>query len=256
MIVYVEYVLFNNFLINILILYLSLLLCKVKVKIIRLALSAIVGAVYSLFAPKINFSGDIILKILLAFLMCIIVSNWKIKKIASLIAIFLLITFALGGAIIGLSNLYFPLKVALFAKNSANIGIISGTCLVSIYLVRKIIMIINKKKIINKNVFDVIIATKNNLVCEKGYYDSGNVLYYNGIYPVIVADNSLQLDDKKCGSIKIHTVNGENNEDVYKLNYLSVNGKIFENIFYIKKSLNNSYKIILHNDTVREGNNV
>ncbi len=105
MIIYIECVLFNNLAIDCLMLYLSLLTLKRKIKLWRIFLSAVIGAVYALFSPLIEFTGDIVIKIAIAFIMCLItVKILSLKKLIILFLVFIGYSFAFGGVIIGLMN--------------------------------------------------------------------------------------------------------------------------------------------------------
>ena len=82
--------LFNNFAIDCLMLYISLLTAKRKIKLWRLALAGIIGAVYALFSPLICFTGDIVIKIAVAFILCLIAAKiLSLKKLLILFTVFL-----------------------------------------------------------------------------------------------------------------------------------------------------------------------
>lgn len=105
MYIYAEYLIAENFLINLMILYLLKVLTKSKVRKFRLIVSALIGAVYTLvvFFPKLRIFATFIMKICISILMIIVAFNpEKFLKFIKLIALFYIITFAFAGASLAL----------------------------------------------------------------------------------------------------------------------------------------------------------
>lgn len=251
MIVYLESVIINNFCINTLILYTTLITNKARVIWWRVILATLIGVAYSIALPYIQFAGDIVIKFLLGAVMCFIARKWiGVKKYLTLLFTFYVITFGLGGAVIALTNMYLPLKAALLTPNSINAALISTLAILLLVASRKIIQTINKKRIKEKNVKRVIINSKQKILKEKAYYDSGNTLYFNGIYPVIVLDESLSEDvNKSVGEIKLSTLTGEKKMPVFRIEEITVDNRRYDSVYCIFNKLNNGYKVLLHNDT-------
>lgn len=249
MIIYVECVLLNNFAIDCLMLYISLLTLKRKIKVWRLFLSSAIGSVYALFVPLINFTGDIVIKIMVAFVMCLLVAKiLSFKKLLLLFVTFLGYSFAFGGVIIGLMNLWQPFRETMSNPSNINIGLISSAFIIVLAFCRKILQLIQKRHISEGNVKKVIINQEKKIIREKAYYDSGNTLYYKGIYPVIVMDESLKNVDKAVGAIDIDTICGSKHTDVFKLDKVVVDNRIYDSVYCVFNKLGGSYKILLHND--------
>ena len=158
MIIYVECVLFNNFAIDCLMLYLSLLTLKRKITIWRISISSLIGAVYALFSPLINFTGDIVIKILVAFIMCVLTAKiLSLKKLILLFAAFLGYSFAFGGIIIGIMNMWQPFRETMTNPSNVNIGLMCSIFVIVLAFSRKIFQLIQKKHISEGNVKKVII---------------------------------------------------------------------------------------------------
>ncbi len=249
MIIYVECVLFNNFAIDCLMLYLSLLTFKRKITIWRISISSLIGAVYALFSPLINFTGDIVIKILVAFIMCVLTAKiLSLKKLILLFAAFLGYSFAFGGIIIGIMNMWQPFRETMSNPSNVNIGLMCSIFVIVLAFSRKIFQLIQKKHISEGNVKKVIINQEKKIIREQAYYDSGNTLYYKGIYPVIVMDESLKCEDKAVGHINIDTICGNKNTEVFKLEKVTVDNRIYDSVYCVFNKLNSGYKILLHND--------
>ena len=249
MIIYIECVLFNNLAIDCLMLYLSLLTLKRKIKLWRIFLSAVIGAVYALFSPLIEFTGDIVIKIAIAFIMCLItVKILSFKKLIILFIVFIGYSFAFGGVIIGLMNLWQPFRETMSNPSNINIGLMSTIFIITLAFCRIVFQLIQKKHISEGNVKKVIINQEKKIIREQAYYDSGNTLYYKGIYPVIVMDESLKCEDKAVGHINIDTICGNKNTEVFKLEKVTVDNRIYDSVYCVFNKLNSGYKILLHND--------
>ncbi len=249
MIIYIECVLFNNFAIDCLMLYISLLTAKRKIKLWRLALAGIIGAVYALFSPLISFMGDIVIKIAVAFILCLIAAKiLSLKKLLILFVVFLGYSFAFGGVLTGIMNMWQPFRETMSNPSNINIGLMSTIFILVLAFSRKAVQIFQKKHISEGNVKRVIINKDKQIIREQAYYDSGNTLYYKGIYPVIVMDESLKCEEKAVGSIDIDTICGSKNADVFKLEQVVVDNRIYDSVYCVFNKLGGGYKILLHND--------
>ena len=250
MIIYVECVIINNFFIDTLIAYLSLITLRRSVKVIRLILGSIIGSLYALVTPLIEFKGDIVLKFLVAFLLCLIYAKpLNLKKYMLLCLAFLAYSFAFGGVLIAISNMSQPLKEVITSPNNINVGLGATLFLLVSIFSRSIIIYIKKSKVKEENVKKVIINTDKKIIKERAYYDSGNTLYYKGLYPVIVMDESLKQEGMAVGSIKVSTLVGSESKDVYKLSKIMIENRSYDGVYCIYNKLSSGYKVLLHNDT-------
>ncbi len=250
MIIYIESVLINNIAIDILIAYITLLSLRRKIVWWRLFIGSVLGSIYALFSPLMQFAGDIVIKILVALIMCVIIANpGSIKKYLTVCSVFIGYAFGFGGLMIGIMNMWQPLEEVLSNPNNINIGLGATLFVLIIVMSRVILNLIIKNKVKESNVKKVIISTNMKIIKEKAYYDSGNTMYYRGIYPVIVIDESLKHDSKSVGSIEIGTLAGKLKKDVYKLSKLMIENRQYDSVYCIFNQLTNGYKVLLHNDT-------
>lgn len=251
MIIYIECVLFNNFAIDSLILYLALLMTKRQIKVWRIFLASIIGAIYALFSPIMQFKGDIAIKFLVALLMCLLSAKWlNFKKFLCVFASFLAGSFAFGGVVIGLMNMWQPFRETMQNPSNINVGLMSTIFLILLAFSRKALQIFQKKHISEANVKEVIINKDKKIIRERAYYDSGNTMYYKGIYPVIVMDESLHKDNENTavGSINVSTLCGQKQEAVYKLDKVVVGNRMYDSVYCVFNKLAGNYKILLHSD--------
>lgn len=247
MTIYVEYVIFNNFFIDYLVLYISALILKRHIAWWRFIFGAFIGAGYAVIAPLLPYPYDIPLKLIALLIMCVAVSGFQPKAFAKYILVFTALTFALGGAVMGLANLSGDINKLINTPDKLSFGVVAIITIISVIAIKFALRWLNIKKVSGELLTVKLSASE---TCEcKGFYDSGNRLYYKGLYPVIIADEKLPLG-KAVGKINITTIVGKSVSDVYAIKTVTVNGKIFKDVYAVKKSINQEYGIILHCDLI------
>ena len=108
MVVYVDIILIENLIMNYAILYTTFFIKKIKVSKIRILISAIIGAIYTIIilVPKIGKFNNIISKILLSCAMIrVIHKERRLKKFIELLLMFYLTSFTIGGFAFAISFL-------------------------------------------------------------------------------------------------------------------------------------------------------
>ncbi len=178
MIVYADVVFIENLIINSVILYVTLLIRKVKISIVRILISSALGSLYAVISIKIN--NNFIMKIILSVLMIAIIYPTKNKKrFLETIILFYLISITAGGSAIAISYLIQDYKIS----ELNNLPIISFPILISgLGTVVGIILImatINnlKNRISKKDIFfDVEIYIEDKKEKLKALLDTGNML--------------------------------------------------------------------------------
>lgn len=103
--IYIESLLIKNLLINFLILYVVGKITRSKISKIKLSISAILGAAYTLlvFLPEFHFMGKFIIKFSISVLMIILAYHPEsFQEFIKQISAFYLVSFIFAGAIIGI----------------------------------------------------------------------------------------------------------------------------------------------------------
>lgn len=248
MAIYIEYVIFNNFFIDYLILYISSLILKRRIAWWRITFAAIIGAGYAVAAPLLPYPYDIPLKIIALLVMCLTVTGFAPKPYAKYVIVFTLLTFALGGIVMGLANISGNINKLINAPDKLNFGIVALIGIVMTIAIKFIMRWRNVRKAAGALAVVKLTAGAEKTEC-KGFYDSGNKLYYKGLYPVIIADENIALG-KSVGKIIIRTITGKSISEVYAVKTIEVNGKIFKDVYAVKKTIGSEYGIILHSDLI------
>lgn len=124
MIIYLDIIFLENIFMNTIILFASGIILKVKIKIIRILISSIIGSTYAiiLYTTALKIYSNTILKILLSVVMIYI--SFKpnnIKQIFKQLVIFYLTSFTFGGVAFALVYLIKPQDI--LSKNGVLIGI-------------------------------------------------------------------------------------------------------------------------------------
>lgn len=196
MVIYIEYVILDNLIINSLLIYLTCLILKIKPKKINVFLSSTFGTVCAIFMPFITLNNYIMfaLKICVAIIMLLILKKHRgFKSYIVTLLIFLTCTFALGGVCFGIMYMF---------SSNVNINglIINGFELpislffllicVYIYLIFKLVQAMRKKQVKLQYVYNLVIKQNNKSYNLEGFLDSGNHLYYSG-QPVVVISQKM-----------------------------------------------------------------
>ena len=175
----VEYVLLDNFLIDALLLTLTIKALHLPLSKWGIVCASSFGAGFAVVSPLIPFEGifAILLKLAMAFVMSFMVC-FSFKKIFSRFLIFVLYTFAFGGALIGIFTF-----MGIQVYDAMYIGYVSslplGTLLVCLFcfgaLLFRLLKMLARKKIWDRAVtFSIDILGKSKKI--KGFVDTGNTL--------------------------------------------------------------------------------
>ena len=180
--VYLDVVLFENIIMNYIILFATGIICKTQIKQIRLIASSILGSIYAVISYITNFElySSIIVKILLSVAMVYLAFNSvSIKTMFKEIIIFYLTSFLFGGCAFALLYFIHPEKilfkegklVGTYPLKIAFLGAILGFFIVNIAF--KIV----KKKLTPKDMICNIEIIYNKKSCNlRAMIDTGNML--------------------------------------------------------------------------------
>lgn len=212
--VYVEFALLENFCMDFCLLYGAKLLSRNATKTSRLILPSVVGAIIAVIFPLLNLNGifSFALKTCSAFVVCACLKNFNCaKSYFFFCAIFIILTFLLGGALIAV----FSLVGVEYAQGR---GYIISSVPIGIPLFFALALILACRVLAKKYkpkasdiTLTLTIINKKYRATERGFFDSGNNVYYRGcpviIVPYYVAEQVVDVKKVK-GKIAVHTVAG------------------------------------------------
>ena len=164
----IEYVILENLIIDYFIIKNTGCILKDKPKFVFL--SCLFGSIMALICPLFNLSIiiELLYKIIVAILIICVSFKFKtMKKFCLILSTFVLITFLYGGgcyAIQCITNTFTELTLLVVT-------------FILYILVSKMIVYNNKKKNITDFSFDVVLINKGKVIKDKGFLDSGNLLY-------------------------------------------------------------------------------
>ncbi len=199
MTVYLDIVLLENLCMNYIILFATGYIMKLKMKQLRLVLSAMLGGIYAVIAyieilPIYSSFG---MKILLSVLMVHIAYNSKnIKNLLKQLVVFYLISFAFGGSAFAL--LYFVRPQDILIRN----GVYVGTYPIKIallggivgFIITYIAFKVVKTKLHKKDIiYNIEIHIKEKTLKLKAMLDTGNMLKdpISGMPVIVVTKEEL-----------------------------------------------------------------
>ena len=216
MVVYVEYVLLENMLLDSMLLYLSIRAVREKPSQKALWCSSFLGAVFALLFPL--FSLHDFWKFPFGFLLVLLCFPWKncqnqYRKVFPSLAWFLAFSFLFGGVLTALHSYFSFALIPIFTV--VGFFILST---ISLHFIRKIY----EKRTISKYLYDCVIVAQERQKSVLGYLDSGN-LASKGELPVCFISPEVFYElfiEKRQGQVfdemKIATVSGEKRVRLYK----------------------------------------
>lgn len=244
MIVYLEYAIIDNMVMNSVILILSSLTLKEKVKKGRVFFAALVGTIGAILMSLFSMEKwyGISLKLLLGLIMVVIMVFKPTKRrLISYYCVFLAYTFILGGCILSLLYLLeadVTDALAITYVSGVPVGVLIGGVAVTIWLAYFLIKRIYKKKKVFTRLVDVEI-TLDKVYALKGFVDSGNLLRYNGLPVYFAVNRKIKeklfemysrnlLSSKETAFIPYRTVKGEGRALSIKPMSFKIEGKNVE----------------------------
>lgn len=179
---YIEYVIIDNLVVNMLILLCTKATLKIKTKFYRVFLSSLVGTVFAVLTPLLNIPSVLLLfmKIGLGALMILIFSSFKtVKSFLFCYVSFFAFTLLLGGACIA-TLLLFGTSIEKLASGGYDIIVPLGVILliVSLYvcIIIEIARFVTSKRSIEPFIREVELVVAKKHLRFNAFIDSGNKL--------------------------------------------------------------------------------
>lgn len=212
--IYIEYVIADNMAVNVLLIYATALTLRRKFSPVRAFAAATLGTIFAVVMPLWEIKALFVAKIVLAlFMSAIMLRHNDAKSFAKCLAFFLLYTFLAGGicvAILGANDGF----VTLRNPNGYTPAVVAVAAAITLFAAKKIVAYVTLAKREKKYTADVKVVVAGECVACKGYWDSGNRLYYKGTVPVVVScagfsDKIRNIDKaEKVDGIRLSTVAG------------------------------------------------
>ena len=235
MIVYVEYVFIDNFVIDFLLLKTAFMITGKKVSRGRLILCSLLGAIFALVYPLIteNFIATTTVKILFGLFLAFCAAKFSsVKEYAGFTAVFTGLTFFLGGAVIGVFSLF-----DLDYSSEYSVALMILPVYVLVNGVMRLIRYFYRKKDVAAFSVRAEIVFGDKTVTVRGFFDTGNSLY-DGLTPVIVVSRRALTPlispslIKTAKYITVTSAVGEEKKISFKPDNLVIYSGDKKNIFY------------------------
>jgi len=246
MIIYIEYLILVNMLINFLLLKLSLAVLRKKIRAMLLLFSSGIGTAAAVLLPFIH-SFEIPYKLAVLVLMIVIVERKSIKSYFTIMLTFAALTFLTGGIIEGLSNILGGDRIIVY--------LIVGAAAAYLVVYAFVRLLTGKKT--EKYVYKCVLYFGGVPHEFTGYYDTGNKLFGDTFVTVISMDTGEDIIAKyglTTGSLNVITVGGESKISTFKADKMVINNgyKTYtfnEVTLAVARTVFEKYKLLLHRDT-------
>lgn len=188
--VYIEYVILDNFSVDLLLLLLTCRIMRFPIVKWRIALSGLVGTVFALLSPCLKLSGAVLFPIKTAMGLAVYwIGCGRKRKNLSGLTVFFAVTFLFGGVCLGVFELF---QVSFYEGTELRYGGIPiGFVIVPILLAwsacERLTRLIRKKRDVSPFIRTVRVTYRGRECDLRAFVDSGNRLYRNSD-PVCVID--------------------------------------------------------------------
>ena len=201
MTIYLDVVLLENLIMNSIIVYVTAIITKAKIKHIRIILASLIGAIYSIlsYISKLPIFSNLFIKIILSIIMVYVAFNPKeIKILGKELLLFYLTSFLFGGVAFALIYIIKPqeilMKDGLFLGTYPLKTVFIGAIVASIILIAGFKVV--KSKISKKDMYcKITIKLEGKQKEINVMIDTGNLLKepISGM-PVIVVEHTQLYD--------------------------------------------------------------
>lgn len=267
MIVYVEYVILDNLVIDYLLLKATFSILKSQTNRLRILLSSIVGAFYALIFPIMNLPMvvTLIFKVVSGASLIRIGCKYNgLRHFYINFVIFVTITFLSGGSVYAIYNF-----LGLTVGSEFCVAFIIVPTALTVSLTKKVILFLYQRKTIYQNTYSVILISNGVTIRLNGFLDTGNLAYDNGEPLVFLSHKVCQkffngIKPLSLRRVSVNTINGEKQNLCFTCEKLIVFMGQSENIYNnvnvcVAKNLNvGGAELLLHPDLIGGdyGNNV
>lgn len=270
--IYIEYAFLENFIFDGVLLWLALKAAKVTATKRRLFLSALLGGAFAVLFPLLRLSGfySTILKLSFGLLLCLFLfPRLKTKKEWGRYALtaffFFAFSFGFGGSLLGVYGFSFSendemqggeLSLRKIPHFAVFLGFVCLT-LITIYFVRRVYA----RRQIMREVYDCRIFKGNRTIAAKGFLDSGNLAFNQGIPVCFLSPDLLyelcgdelllgKAGGQVCDEMEITTVNGRSKIPLYRaeLTVLGIGDEWRKSVYFAPSGnmIAREYKILLN----------
>ncbi|HBF86456.1 MAG TPA: hypothetical protein DDW54_02115 [Clostridiales bacterium] len=204
--VYVEYVLADNFIIDLILVYLARISLKLDVKKARLFLSAALGAAVAAVFPLLDINGGFLLIIKFVSALLIVAASGKFAKKKQFIFcfyLFLFYTFLFGGAVLAA---FFALGIDINVwtySSSVPVGIIFAVVFFLFFGTVRLIKIFTAEKTVSDFSRKCAVIIGGIKFSVTGFIDSGNRLSYGRTgSPIALCSPSFKKKLLRSGALE------------------------------------------------------
>lgn len=217
MIIYLDVLLIENFLINFFLIIVTMQISSNKIRYKRVISSSIIGAIYTLtiFFEKLELFTNLMFKILIVIIMIkIVLDNKKKLQILIVSAIFFLVSIAFSGFCFLFAMAENPYNIAgVFTIKNYSSKILLFSSIIVYLSIHRIYVYIKERSVIKNFIYELDFCIDGKNISTKAFLDTGNEL----IEPVTMLPVII-LERKICSYYII------NEKDAFNIPYKLVNG--------------------------------
>jgi len=200
MVLYIEYVIIDNLIIDYILLSLLSVTFKDDFKKRSMLVSSLIGTISAIFLPYLTKYNLLLTlyKILTAMIMILVLKKYKTyRKYFLYLIVFILYTFLFGGIGIGILNTFnidYTINGLLLYSCEFPVSLFIVIFWLGSWLLKKVVICLNQQLKFNKYLYKIQLSDKGNIIEGVGFYDSGNTIKRDGrAVSIISIDMFLKL---------------------------------------------------------------
>lgn len=217
MVVYLDIVLLENFLINFFLILISMQLSRIRFKYRRIVLASILGSLYTLtiLFKELEFFTNLFIKVLVVIIMIYIVTGkTKILAMFKLVAVFFAVSIGFSGFCFLFAMAENPYNITgVFTINNYSTKYLLFAMIIFYIVSYRIYLYLKDKAFVSNFIYDLEFNLNGQTITAKAFLDTGNELMEPAtMLPVIILEKHIIdkyfIDDSKCFYIPYKTVDG------------------------------------------------
>lgn len=199
MVLYIEYVIFDNMVVDYLLVNLLSTTFKEKFNKFRKFLTCCIGTIFAVFLPYIKYSFwiNIYRAITLVVMMLFLKKYKSLKNYLMFLSVFVGLTVFFGGVALGILIMFgmnYSLNGILLYNSSIPVGAFILIFWIGGWLLKKIIITLNNQIKYNNFLHHIVLCDNGNCIEGVGFFDSGNKVDRSGeVVNIISMDMFMKL---------------------------------------------------------------
>lgn len=224
MVVYIEYVIVDNFTLDLLLAYLCRTLLREKPTWWRLLFSAVVGT--ALVFPFLYIRptwARLLYKVAVLVACCLPLSDCA-RLLRKNLVLYAVLSAVFGGLYYIMAGAQLTPRAGVVTTTGGQVAAVAGSVLLGLYVIRQVRGLVREIKV-KRHTVKVQLVNGERFIFVKGYYDTGNTVVATDGHGVVFLSPRLAAhigDMHRVDHIEVRTIMGKNAFDLYLIDCVKI----------------------------------